>query len=149
MKADKIQCQLLKNKVHTDCFLRENKKNHTISRKYPSKESTDLKNFVKSIFLISETNDFDCEGQLGPVANPDDCSSFYLCDFEEATLQYCHESELFDETILVCNYEYLVDCGTRPKPGGSTTSTNPSKSKMIHFPKLLTKLMITNSHNIY
>ena len=139
MKADKTQCQLLKNKVHIDCFLRENKKNHTISRKYPSKESTDLKNFVKSIFLISETNDFDCEGQLGPVANPEDCSSFYLCDFEEATLQYCHESELFDEILLVCNYEYLVDCGTRPRPGGSTTSTNPSKSKMIHFPKLLTK----------
>ena len=127
MKADKIQCQLLKNKVHTDCFLRD-----------PSNESTDLKNFVKSIFLISETNDFDCEGKLGPVANPEDCSSFYLCDFEEATLQYCHESELFDETLLVCNYEYLVDCGTRPRPGGSTTSTNPSESKMIHFPKLLT-----------
>ena len=95
-----------------------------------------MKKFREINFLISETNDFDCEGQLGPVANPEDCSSFYLCDFEEATLQYCHESELFDETLLVCNYEYLVDCGTRPKPGGSTTSTNPSESKMIHFPKL-------------
>ena len=74
---------------------------------------------------------FDCGDRLGPVPNPDDCSSFYLCSLDgEATLEHCHEEEMFDDLLLICNYDYAVDCGDRPRPGstttpGPTTTTTP------------------------
>merc|ERR1712020_515387 len=60
---------------------------------------------------------------LGPVPNPEDCSTFYLCDFNDYTLEYCPDENLFDDILLVCNYDYAVDCGDRPRPDHSTTST--------------------------
>ena len=82
---------------------------------------------VLVIFVIEITiqvSAFDCGDQLGPVPNPDDCSSFYLCSLDgTATLEHCHEEEMFDDLLLICNYDYAVDCGERPRPGGSTTTT--------------------------
>ena len=83
---------------------------------------------VLVIFVIEITvlqvSAFDCGDQLGPVPNPDDCSSFYLCSPDgTATLEHCHEEEMFDDLLLICNYDYAVDCGERPRPGGSTTTT--------------------------
>ena len=81
------------------------------------------------VIAILQVSAFDCGDQLGPVPNPDDCSSFYLCSLDgEATLEHCHEAEMFDGLLLVCNYDYAVDCGDRPRPGGSTTTTAPGST---------------------
>ena len=81
--------------------------------------------FVIEITIL-QVSAFDCGDQLGPVPNPDDCSSFYLCSLDgTATLEHCHEEEMFDDLLLICNYGYAVDCGERPRPGGSTTTTTP------------------------
>ena len=78
--------------------------------------------FVSEITVL-QVSAFDCGDQLGPVPNPDDCSSFYLCSLDgTATLEHCHEEEMFDDLLLICNYDYAVDCGERPRPGGSTTT---------------------------
>ena len=84
--------------------------------------------FVIEITIL-QVSAFDCGDQLGPVPNPDDCSSFYLCSLDgTATLEHCHEEEMFDDLLLICNYDYAVDCGERPRPGGSTTTTVPEST---------------------
>ena len=59
----------------------------------------------------------------GVLADPDDCRAFYSCDSYHAEHYICGETLLFDEKFLVCNFDYVVDCGDRPIPGVSTTST--------------------------
>ena len=80
--------------------------------------------FLAGIFQTFEA--FECEDNLGLVPNPQDCQSFYYCDSNGATLEYCINGLLFDENILVCNYENDVDCGDRPLPPHHNSTTLPT-----------------------
>ena len=75
-----------------------------------------------SSFLAS-AHSFECEAE-GVVADPEDCRAFYVCDSYHAEHYICGDSLLFDEEFLVCNFDYVVNCGSRPIPGVSTTSTS-------------------------
>ena len=70
----------------------------------------------------SGTTAFECNDEVGIVADPEDCSGFYLCDFEGFEHFQCSPGYLFDDTLKVCNFEYDVDCGDRPIPGQTTTT---------------------------
>ena len=88
-----------------------------------------MKIFIALLFLagIFQTfKAFDCEDNLGLVPNPQDCQSFYYCDSNGATLEYCINGLLFDENILVCNYENDVECGDRPLPDHQNTTIAPT-----------------------
>ena len=61
----------------------------------------------------------------GVLADPEDCRAFYSCDSYHAEHYICGETLLFDEKFLVCNFDYVVDCGDRPIPGVSTTTLSP------------------------
>ena len=82
-----------------------------ISRKFLKK------NQKFQLFLVFA---FDCNGRLGPVPHPDECSSFYLCDHNLANLFTCQQGLVFDENLLVCNYEYAVDCEGRQNTMSTT-----------------------------
>ena len=92
---------------------------------------------------IFETFAFDCDNRLGLVANPEDCQSFYYCDPTGTSLEYCLDGLLFDENILVCNYENDVDCVDRPVIDHITTTKSPTTpittTKMI--PTIMTTTM--------
>ena len=47
------------------------------------------------------------------MADPENFQSFYYCDSNGASIEYCLDGLLFDENFLVCNYENNVDCGKR------------------------------------
>jgi len=74
------------------------------------------------IFITSGTA-FVCDNEIGVIADPDDCRGFYICDFEHYEHFQCSPGYLFDPDLLVCNYAYEVDCGDRPIPGVSTTTS--------------------------
>ena len=63
---------------------------------------------------------FDCNGRLGPVPHPEECSSFYLCDHNLASLFTCQAGLAFDENLLVCNYDHVVDCEGRQNTMSTT-----------------------------
>ncbi|XP_063387156.1 probable chitinase 2 [Cydia fagiglandana] len=50
----------------------------------------------------------------GPIANPDDCSTFFMCVLGgsglETKLMDCPSGLVWDETNKYCNYKYLVTC---------------------------------------
>ena len=82
--------------------------------------------FLAGIFQSLKAN-FECGDDLGLVPNPQDCQSFYYCDSTgAATLEYCFDDLLFDENILVCNYEKDVECGDRPLPDHQNTTIAPT-----------------------
>ena len=82
--------------------------------------------FLAGIFQTLKAN-FECGENLGLVPNPQDCQSFYYCDSTgTATLEYCFDDLLFDENILVCNYENDVECGDRPLPDHQNTTIAPT-----------------------
>jgi len=97
-------------------------------------------------FLIS-TNAFECGDEIGVVPDPDDCRSFYICDYEGYDHFQCEEGYLFDTELMVCNYESQVDCGDRPIPGVSTTSTTTTTTEVTLTTKTttITTTMTTNS----
>ena len=69
------------------------------------------------------SRDFECQ-DVGIFPDPDDCSSFYMCshglgDFDVEHFE-CTDGYLFDALLLVCNFDYAVDCGDRPRPGESS-----------------------------
>lgn len=77
--------------------------------------------FLSSFLALAYS--FECEGNEGVLADPEDCRAFYVCDSYHSEHYSCGETLLFDEKFLVCNFDYVVDCGDRPIPGVSTTST--------------------------
>ena len=78
---------------------------------------------LKEFFLVLSGTAFVCDHEVGVIADPDDCRGFYICDFEHYEHFQCSPGYLFDPDLLVCNYEYEVDCGDRPIPGVSTTTS--------------------------
>ena len=75
-----------------------------------------------NLLLISYGQTFECgEDDVGLVPDPDDCSGFYICTHEGFEHFQCDDGLLFDEELMVCNYD--VDCGDRPIPGVSSTTT--------------------------
>ena len=78
---------------------------------------------IKRFFLVFSGTAFVCDHETGVIADPDDCRGFYICDFEHYEHFQCSPGYLFDPDLLVCNYEYEVDCGDRPIPGVSTTTS--------------------------
>ncbi|XP_063372990.1 probable chitinase 2 [Cydia amplana] len=52
--------------------------------------------------------------QEGPIANPDDCSTFFICVMGgyglETRLMECPNDLVWDDTNKYCNYKYLVKC---------------------------------------
>ena len=79
-------------------------------------------------FLVLSGTAFVCDHEVGVVADPDDCRGFYICDFEHYEHFQCSPGYLFDPDLLVCNYAYEVDCGDRPIPGVSTTTSASTES---------------------
>ncbi|XP_068207718.1 uncharacterized protein [Palaemon carinicauda] len=62
-----------------------------------------------------------------PVYYPDpyDCSSYCECSDGIAWKFYCAPPTLYDETLKICNWEHLVDCGDRGPTTVHPTSTIP------------------------
>lgn len=52
--------------------------------------------------------------QEGPIANPDDCSTFFICVMGgyglETRLMECPDNLVWDDTNKYCNHKYLVKC---------------------------------------
>jgi hypothetical protein len=75
---------------------------------------------VRSVVSYAQLKQFSKPG-VGIFADPDNCQAFYLCspstDGARADRFMCPDTYLFDEAVLVCNFDYNVDCGTRPRPG--------------------------------
>ncbi|KAK7077549.1 hypothetical protein SK128_020093 [Halocaridina rubra] len=46
--------------------------------------------------------------------NPDQCSSFYECVHGDAIFKCCPPPLLWDSARQVCDWDYNVDCGSRP-----------------------------------
>ena len=85
---------------------------------------------LSHIFLVSSISiGFECpEDTLGSVTpDPEDCRSYYDCPVDQEPLhETCTKgppATLFDDTLLICNYEDLVDCGDRPIIDGPATTT--------------------------
>ena len=55
------------------------------------------------------------------VLDPADCASFFMCSYGVVGFNVqkfdCEHGFLFDIRYKVCNYDYAVDCGDRPRPG--------------------------------
>ena len=91
---------------------------------------------------------FECNDEVGVIPDPEDCRSFYICDFEHYEHFKCSPGYLFDIDLLVCNYEYEVDCGERPIPGISTTtpvSTVPTTSTSTMSTPTITSTVTTET----
>jgi len=79
--------------------------------------------------IAATSADFECPETEGIFPDPDDCRSFYQCVYgrppfhETCTLG--PPATLFDDVLLICNYDYEVDCGDRPIIDGSTTPSTP------------------------
>lgn len=53
----------------------------------------------------------DCQGREGAMlANPYDCSSFYVCQHNAALLYYCDNGLFYDSAIGGCNWRENVRC---------------------------------------
>lgn len=85
--------------------------------------------------LFSTIYGFDCPEPNGIFADPLNCQWFYTCSNGVPDHDKCDRKLMFDEVIKVCNFEEMVECGDRPKPGSSTpepttttksTTTTPS-----------------------
>lgn len=65
------------------------------------------------LLIASESLGNICLGRWNgdQVANPSDCSSFYVCDYGQPKLFKCLENLLYDPVQRVCNWAYLVTCG--------------------------------------
>ncbi len=67
--------------------------------------------------LSVSASDFSCPSPSGFYANPDDCASFYQCSGDVPYLYPCADGTYYDEIMVVCNWEDMVDCGSRPVDG--------------------------------
>ncbi len=73
------------------------------------------------LILGLATADFDCEGlEWGIYPDPDNCQRFYQCSATGMESYTCPIHELFNDNLLVCDHDYAVDCGDRPRPDNST-----------------------------
>merc|ERR1712051_477832 len=87
-----------------------------------------LQGFVRSNLLQSE-GPFECPGD-GLFADPDNCKMFYDCANGRPFHEACPSGTLFDDHLLICNFENQVNCGDRPLPG----STRPPPSSPTSAP---------------
>ena len=62
---------------------------------------------------------FECE-EWGIFPDPENCQNFYECSPSGQDLFSCPDGYLFNDELLVCDYENQVDCGDRPRPGNTT-----------------------------
>jgi len=72
---------------------------------------------------------FECPGD-GLFADPDNCKMFYDCAAGRPYHEACPSGTLFDDHLLICNFENQVNCGDRPLPG----STRPPPSSPTSAP---------------
>ncbi|CAL4135403.1 unnamed protein product, partial [Meganyctiphanes norvegica] len=47
-------------------------------------------------------------------SDPSDCSKFCECSAGTAWSEHCAAGLLYDDIQHVCNWDYMVDCGSRP-----------------------------------
>merc|ERR1719376_890872 len=79
--------------------------------------------FLAIIFLsFSSSQEFECPGP-GIWSDPDNCQCYYNCANHVAYQDCCPEGTLWNEVYYDCDYEDLVDCGNRPRPGSTRPST--------------------------
>merc|ERR1712038_844003 len=82
---------------------------------------------ILGVVVAATLADFECPENEGIFPDPDDCRSFYQCVHDRPPFhEVCPTGTLFDDIILVCNYEDQVDCGDRPIIDGPTTTQGPT-----------------------
>jgi len=79
--------------------------------------------FLAITFLsFCSSQEFECPGP-GIWSDPDNCQCYYNCANHVAYQDCCPEGTLWNEVYYDCDYEDLVDCGDRPRPGSTRPST--------------------------
>merc|ERR1711931_141960 len=75
----------------------------------------------------SQQTTVDCSGEADGtfIADPSDCSKFFVCSHGEATSHQCVEPLLFDPSQNVCNWPSAVDCKVETTTT-TTTTTEPA-----------------------
>merc|ERR1711936_333153 len=81
-------------------------------------------------FLLHSEGPFECPGN-GLFADPDNCQMFYDCANGRPFHEACPSGTLFDETLLICNFEDQVNCGDRPMPGSTRPPSTSSTSAPV------------------
>jgi hypothetical protein len=72
-------------------------------------------------------DNFNCDGQQGLIADPDDCQSFYFCtQGHPPQHETCDDGLLFSQEINNCDYAENVDCNERPNPNSPTGQPEPT-----------------------
>merc|ERR1712038_452881 len=87
---------------------------------------------ILGVVVAATLADFECPENEGIFPDPDDCSAFYQCVHDRPPFhEYCPTGTLFDDILLICNYESVVDCGDRPIIDGPTQGpTDPTTTTM-------------------
>ncbi|CAK9833032.1 Probable chitinase 10 [Anthophora retusa] len=57
-----------------------------------------------------------CYAPRGQFPNPRNCAGYLNCWDDIVTEQLCPDGLLFNDYTLVCDYDYNVNCGSRPLP---------------------------------
>nr|XP_034182773.1 leucine-rich repeat extensin-like protein 5 isoform X1 [Osmia lignaria] len=57
-----------------------------------------------------------CYAMRGQFPSPKGCANYLNCWDDVVTEQTCPDSLLFNDITLVCDYDYNVNCGSRPMP---------------------------------
>jgi len=96
-----------------------------------------LQGLARSNLLRSE-GPFECPGD-GLFADPDNCKMFYDCANGRPFHEACPSGTLFDDHLLICNFEDQVNCGDRPMPG----STRPPSTSSTSAPATETTMPTT------
>jgi len=92
---------------------------------------------VSATPLLKTTGDFECPGP-GIWADPDNCQCYYNCANHVAYQTCCSDGTLFDETYMDCDYDDLVDCGDRPRPGSTRPPVTTTAAPQTTTPSQIT-----------
>jgi len=80
--------------------------------------------------LLQSEGPFECPGD-GLFADPDNCQMFYDCANGRPFHEACPSGTLFDDRLLICNFEDQVNCGDRPMPGSTRPPSTSSTSAPV------------------
>ncbi|XP_076755931.1 uncharacterized protein LOC143426377 [Xylocopa sonorina] len=73
-----------------------------------------------------------CYGLRGQFPSPTSCANYLNCWDDTVTEQTCPDGLLFNDLILLCDFDYNVNCGSRPMP--SPKPSLPEGSRLCPEP---------------